>query len=1311
MALSFLDSKKKISEKQAIKPVTLSEKIASDTLLSESFQTNSRYEWYNNYQDASLSTISADKNITVDSAQINMTQETNSQFIPFEMPRFYDGIDLNDMTIQIHYVNSEKREYFAVPVNVSYSDTKIRFAWLVDEYATALAGDITFEIIAIGINEKGQDYIWKTKPNGKINILKSLAGNGIIKPDDDWIIQFLKQINVKVSEAATHAQNAQAAATQAQQTVKQVQEVVDGAKNEILTSVETTIQDNIASALLPYYTKTEVDNLLANIDISDSLEEINQKIDSIDGLANFKVEYTPETNSLTFYNGASVIKNISLNTDPSVEWVAAYDEKVDDKISTAIAPFYTKEQTDEFLKDKASVSDIANLSTAIGVVESTANINKGNITVLGGKIAEIEESMSDIHTAPQKTYDATYDQEQIFTLWEIEGEGEGDSEVRTPKSQFKIQGGSGGSSTSSVLKIEYITKSPVTATINDKIIIQYIFSGTDSSGDIVSEGSATWKIGNTVIAKNIAINGENSFDITDFIVLGTQKVTLVIVDDAGSMVTKNWTIQKIDIRLESSFNDKLTYNIGDISFDYTPYGAISKDIHFILDEIELPKVTTASSGIPMAYTLPAKPHGSHRLEVYITAEINGNKIESNHIVKDIIWYDAASDVPVISCAQTRFVAKQYDITNIVFTVYDPHTENPTVILREDGQVISTLTLDNNTHVWQYKSTEVGEHTLTITCRDTVKTLTAIVEKLDIDLEPITAGLVFDFNPSGHSNNDENRLWTDGNVAMAVSDNFDWVNGGYQMDDNGDQYFCIKSGTSAIINYKLFEDDAKRNGKEFKFVFKTTNVRNGNSTFLRCVDGTDSSKVGIQMNIHKAYIYASADSLYLPYSEEDVIEFEFNITKNTEEIPMVMGYEDGVASRPLVYGESHNFTQINPQIITIGSEDCDVLIYRFKVYNTGLTDRGILNNFIADARSAEEMIARYKRNQIYDENNLLTPEILAERCPDLRIIKVDAPWFTNDKKNKVTGTTVQCINKGGDPVLDNWTAYNCQHSGQGTSSNEYGAAGRNIDLIMNKSGVEGADPYIILGDGTTQASKITLTRDSVPTNYLNVKVNIASSENANNALLQRRYNEYNPYVRPAKAENSKVKDTMEFVNCVLFVRENNPDISTHREFADCEYHFYAIGNIGDSKKTDSSRVNDKTDPLECILEIMDYNLPLSEFPAGEEALAILDADNFDEEGTYGWRYRVESDDPVEDASIVEAINEKWREFYRFVVNSTNEEFHKNLSNYFVVDSALYYYLFTERYTMVDNRAKNSFWHYSKCNDGVYRWDLCFDYDND
>ena len=1312
--------------------------------VNDNWSVSDKYLYYDDYFDNVISKIDEEKNIVVDSKQINITQESNSQYIPFEMNRYYDGFDLLGTTILIHFVNKNKYEDFASPVNVCYNDTKIRFAWLVDKRVTSIEGKVEFEIQAIGTNSKGDEYIWKTKPNGSLNILKSLSGNGVIEPDETWMTGFLSQITEQVALAQSAAQQAQNSVStvetlteQVTDSVQQAQVIVDNAKTELQQNIGTVVDEKVSNVLSDYYNRSEVDEIVANIDISDQLNEIKTEIAGLDGLANFNVEYDGTT--MTFYNGETVMKTITINSDPSVEWTTAYSAVIDEKISTAKTEvqnnldtykitvnenlenihseidglpetlqndYYLKIEIDNKFATKESLSET---NVNVSGLQSSIDTNKNNITTLSSKVLEIEEALSEIDTSPTLSYEATYDEEQIYTLWEIEGEGE--SEVRTAKSQFKIQGGSGGG-TSSILKIEYVTKTPMVVTVNDKALITYNFSGTDSSGDEVLEGTATWKVGSTIVSTGLISSGENTFDVTDYLSIGTQKVTLSITDDAGSLVTKTWTVQKIDVRLESSFNDTLTYPISTISFDYIPYGAISKNVHFVLDGEEVGVVSTTSSGIPMAYTLPQQEHGSHLLEVYITADINGNIIESNHIIKDIIWYDSTSVIPVISCSTTSFVAKQYDAKNITYTVYNPATETPTVILAVDNEVISTLELDSNVQTWQFKSSEIGEHTLTITCGSTIKTISVKIEELGIDIEPVTAGLVFDFNPTGKSNNDTDKLWSDGTYNMSVSDNFDWINGGYQIDDSGDQYFCIKADTFATIDYKLFEDDAKRNGKEFKLIFKTTNVRKANAQFLTCVDGSDNAKIGIEMNVHEAYIHASAGSLYLPYSEEDIIEFEFNINKNTDDIPMVMGYEDGVASRPMIYSDSHNFTQTNPQYIKIGSPDCDVFIYRFKVYSSSLTDTGILNNFIADARNAEEMINRYNRNQIYDENNQLTPEILAEKCPQLRIIKIEAPYFTNNKSDKVTNTTIQMIYKNGDAVLDNWTAYNSCHSGQGTTSNEYGAAGRNLDLIMNKSGIDGVSPYIVLGDGT-ETNKISLTRNSVEVNYLNVKVNIASSENANNALLQKRYNDYNPYLRPARVNNSKVKDTMEFVNCVVFVKESDPDLSTHREFNDNEWHFYAIGNVGDSKKTDKTRLNDPADPLECIVEIMDNTLQNSTFPSGEEALANLEADSFDESMTYGWRYSYNDSDPAVTQPCIDA----WKGFYKFVVNSTDEEFKNNLGNYFVVDSALYFYLFTTRYTMIDNRAKNTFWHYGKTGEidsegnSIRKWDLCFNYDND
>lgn len=1318
------------------------------------------YEIYTFLEDDNISSITANKEIQVNQNQVNITQEENSQYIPFEMPRFYDGYDLVGTTISIHYETSNKYHGATKPVNVSYNNKSIRFGWLVDAGATQAVGKIKFEIHANGLisNSTGQSkaYTWKTKYNESLNVLESICGadcDGKINIDDSWVQELVTSVVENIAgkivdaEVGEQVQAAEDAATRAEAAAD---------------SAEATITE----ALNGYAKTSEVQALVGDLGESESVVSyVDAAVDSVDVTDQLAEYVKTETLEGNYYNKEST----DIKVAAALENYATKDDVADAISSADLDSYYKKDE----VYNKAEVDEkVSNVSVDLSgyakesyvdsktdALSASISTNTESISSLSTTVGNLQDTVGGVDTSPRLTYDVAYNDtedenvgENVFVLYEIENEGK-ENEIKEAKKKFTIVGGSGGGATSSSLKIGYVTSSPLVVTTNDSAIIKYNFSGTDSSGDDVPEGTYTWKIGNKTIATGTAINGENTFDATDYISVGTQKLTLSIVDDAGSLVTKSWTVQKVDVRIESTFNDAITYPIGDVSFSYTPYGAIDKTVHFVLDGNELTSVNTKVSGVPMSYTLPSQEHGSHLLEIYITAELNGNTIETNHIFKDILWYNPTSSVPVIGCVSQNFVAKQYDSTNITYTVYDPDTETPTVTLAVDGGVVSTLTLDTATNIWQFKSSEVGSHVLTITCGETVKTINVEIEELDIDVTPVTAGLVFDFNPTGMSNNNADRLWSDGDITMTVSDNFDWINGGYQLDENGDQYFCVKSGTSAVINYNLFADDPKKNGKELKIVFKTTNVKNQSTSFISCMD----SNIGLDMKVESANIYSSNDSLYSPYCEDDIIEFEFNINKNTD-IPMILTYEDGVANRPMIYTSDASFMQSTPQPITIGSTDCDVYIYRMKAYSNSLSDSDILSNFIADARNADEMIARYNRNQIYDENGALTPEILAEKCPDLRIIMVDAPWFTNDKSNKVDDTNITMIYKNGDPVLDNWTCTGARHSGQGTSSNEYGYSGRNMDLIM-----DGDSALFTLGDGETTSKTITLTRESTPTDYLNVKVNIASSENQNNAQMTMRFNQYQPYKRTARLRDSKIRDCMEFYNCVVFIRERNEDLSTHREFTDTEWHYYALGNVGDSKKTDDIRVDDKNDPKECCIEIMDYNVVLGEFPtgytdekgnqvicpesewkSGNVAYDYLYADYKYKDGefksfgseSYEFRYEMKGITQEQRQANIDA----WRDAYKFIVTSDDESFKSDFTKYFVQDSILYFYLFTERYTMVDNRCKNCFLHRGKAyysveeaatfksefgveipveyiddeqasfNEG-YRWDLTFGYDFD
>lgn len=1373
--MSFKDSKAQILANSASDDSdisTIKADLATTAVVDDGYVlcTDGRYVIYDEYYDNSYSTVDKLKNVTVDSSQINIVQETNSQYIPFRIPRYWDGIDLMKMLIQIRYENvSTKKGQVSTAVNVASSTTNITFGWLVDQNVTAIAGDVRFEIMATGTNEKGNTYVWRTRPNGRLTVLEGLNYDGIIEPSKDWYTGFVATIMGHVDEAKKYADQAKASAESVD---------VNTIKADVKKSVTVDVNANLAEN---YYNKTEIDT---------KVKTLNDAISNIDSLKNLKVEYDNTTGRLVFKDGTVILTTITINSlsnlnvtyaveggkgkltfkngeteiqsvelssiEPSAQWTAALKEEINTGVDTKISPVSEKVNavessvTDLSKKVETNTSDITALKTkttelekADEVIRSTASEAKNTADILKQNIADYDSQFntingditniqSDIDEIKKNPAASEYDVDYVGSTFSWMKNGE---VLKT----FTIQSGGGGGSDTSTITIERVTPADAIFLLGDKAEIEYTFSSVDNTGDTTGDGTAIWKVGNTIVSTTTASQGTNKVDLTEYLSVGSNQIRVSITDSFGTMSYKTWTVTIVEFKLESTFDDTLIYTDTDVVFRYTPYGNVNKTIHFILDGQELESVTTQASGRIISYNIPKQEHGAHFLKVYMTATVNNKDITSATICKDIVCVDPSNRTPIIGCSQQEFTAKQYQATSIKYVVYDPVHNPATVKLSIDGKTVSTLTVDRTAQIWSFKSSEIGQKNLTISCQKITKILTAHIEKLDIDVNPITTNLAFDFNPVGLSNGDENRLWSDKNhpeVALTVSDNFDWDNGGYQIDEEGNQYFCVKAGTTASISYNLFAKDPKQTGAEFKIIFKTKNVRNASATFLSCLDGSDDSNIGLEMNVHEANIYTSTDDLYFPYSEEDIIEYEYNInsidTKSTTATSIIMTYEDGVGGRPIIYDNSHRLHQYTPAPISIGSPDCDVLIYRMKAYSAALTDSDVLSNFIADARDSDDMIDRYNRNQIYNENNALTPDSVAKACPDLRVIKIEAPHFTNDKKDFVLNTSMECVYVNGDPKFDNWKFTNACHAGQGTTSNEYGFAARNIDVICCFDGIHKVNSKIdldpnyktklVLGDGTEYTEgdgKISLTRNSVPNNWLNFKVNVASSEMANNALLQKRYNDYLPYSTPASRRDKKIKNSMEFVNCIIFVKESDPDISTHREFNDTEWHFYSLANMGDSKKTDVTRAYDPDDMNECCIEISDNTLPNSvfqtgvtnsdgsmkypiskdEWKAGNTAYDNL-YNNWD--GSFEFRYdccgdskdgsAISSDEAKE--KIRKQNKQNWRDFYEFVITSSNEDFVAHLGDWCIVNSVLYLYLFTLRYTMIDNRSKNVFPHWAK-----------------
>lgn len=815
-----------------------------------------------------------------------------------------------------------------------------------------------------------------------------------------------------------------------------------------------------------FYTKSEIDALILGVKdgVETNTNDIKNNADSISeitqSLENIKTDI--QANASNIQNNESALSDLSQ--------VVADIQRDIDSIDGSGGSYYAT-----YGKDTISGVQKDNVFTLYECKNGAESV-KSQFVIEGGEGG----SGGSYRVAYGKTVVDGELKDNVFTLYEtIDG-------VETVKNQFVIEGGGGGSTTAKTeITLKKVTPSPIIISTNGKAEIEIDYSSVDKNGETY-DAIYTWTKDSKVLETGALVQGKKKFDLTKYIALGTQKLVLTVVDDTGNSDSQTWTVQQVDMRIKSSFNDNNTFPIGrSVAYTYTPYGAIDKIVHFVLDGVE-DTITISSSGTPLSYTIPPQSHGSHSFEVWMTSA-NDPNLKTEHLYYDIIWFDSGLTEPIISCIYRNDFygtvdARQYDTTSIKYTVYDPTTDSPIVKRYADGELVNTDTLTKPTNEWKFKSDKIGEHTLIIEVGDNTEdggwivrdsvTIVMNINPLGIDVTPITANLEVDFNPIGITNNSSNRVWSNDKYHMTVSDNFDWINGGYRTDENGDTYFLVKAGTEAVLHYNIFSGDNTSSpsafGAEMKIIFMTENVQKANAVWLKSVEQSNNSVVGIQMGVHEGWLKTNTASnvdvvgdndssfvaatntyLYMPYSEEDIIEMDINIDPIDREASnpqaFVMAYEDGVPSKAFVYGSSDRFYHFEPKPITIGSNDCDVRIYRLKIYSSSLSTEDVMKNFIADSRDSTTMLQRYDRNSIYydretdtytpySSGGILDPEKLAPIVPNVKVLMLETDHFTTSKKDFVKAQ-LRCIHAvggdkySGDSYYDNWLFEDGWHAGR------------------------------------------------------------------------------------------------------------------------------------------------------------------------------------------------------------------------------------------------------------------------------------------
>ena len=559
-------------------------------------------------------------------------------------------------------------------------------------------------------------------------------------------------------------------------------------------------------------------------------------------------------------------------------------------------------------------------------------------------------------------------------------------------------GGGGGGGTSSIVRIINNNGTSTIATASGQpVTLKFTFTSLENDEPT---GDCTCSIMVNGLTKTTypIHQGYNEKDISEYLVAGTNSVRITCTDQYGVYKRLTYYISVVDLSLSSTFDDSMTFT-EDILFKYTPNGAIEKTIHFIVDKVEIGTSTITASGKQTTRILPFMSHGVHSLEVYATAILEGQEMESNHLVYDIMCVEDGNVSPMISSAYNVKKVKQGEQINIPYTVYDPTKLGADITLQiytmENGtkKVYSEtgITVGRERQYWNTRHYPIGTVNFAIVYGDISKTHIIEVAENIIDVEPATNDLDAYLTASGRSNKEANpAVWTDKDVTTTF-DSFNWSSNGWIEDDNNEVALRLNGDSNIKINEKPFDSDLRVYGKTIEMEFAIRDVNNRDAKVISCM----SNGIGFEVTADRATLKSEQTTVECFFGDEEKVRLAF-VVESRNEYRLLSIYLNGVRSVVKRYPDNDNFQQSSPVPISVGSKLCSVDLYSFRSYSTALTDNEIRDNYISDIQDIVRKQELNEDNKVYDDFNNISYEKIKDKIP-VMIIVGDLPKSKGDKK--------------------------------------------------------------------------------------------------------------------------------------------------------------------------------------------------------------------------------------------------------------------------------------------------------------------------
>lgn len=813
--------------------------------------------------------------------------------------------------------------------------------------------------------------------------------------------------------------------------------------------------------------------------------------------------------------------------------------------------------------------------------------------------------------------------------------------------------------------------------------ISFVWSSTAGG-----KGSAIYTVNGKQVATVSVAQGEVTQALGEYLQIGTNRIVVTLRDAYGSTGVLELTVTAVALGISSTFSADTAFS-GDITFRYTPTGACSKTVYFLLDGVQYKTVETTVSGRQLSLTIPALAHGHHTLQVYVRATIGQREVQTKSLYYDLICTQQGNTTPIIASDFLDTAVSQYTSLRIPYLVYVPGSETAQILVYEDGVYKTTMTVQPVKQIYTYICRTIGVHTVSFVCGEVTRTLAFTVTGLGIGAAVERDGLALWLDSAGRSNGEQNpQSWSytdaDGNEICAAFEGFSWANDGWVEDAAGCSVLRIPVGGSVTVPVQPFAKDVRADGLTIEVILAARDVNDYESVVLDCYTNR-----GLEIRARQARLDSEQNSAVCTFAEEQTVHLCFVIESGSEQ-RLVHTYINGVDSGVLQYARDDSFTQAVPEEIVVGSADCAVDLYAIRVYNAALSRHAVLDNFIASAADPVEMAARYRRNRVYDEYGSIVPASVPSHLPCLIIEAESLPQYKGDKR-VCSGSYTD-----GESSDKSFTFKDAVIDVQGTSSQYY--AVKNFKIAF-KGGFVGID-------GTAKQA-YALRDGEIATHTFCFKADVASSEGANNVKLVDLYCDACPFETAAQKENEAVRQGIDGKPILLF----------WRNAVTGEVSFWGKYNFN----------HDKSTPEVFGFDRQKYPRQQSWEFRNNTSLRVLfrsaDFEGDDWKNDFEARFPEDYEDPSDLARVIgwvagcdpdQATGQPLPEIVRWgdETYSTDTEayrlakFKHEVAEYFDLTDLLWYYLFTELFLMIDSRAKNMF---LTTDDGLVWYFLPYDFD--